>query len=92
LARIEHQAAANLMVQSLSDGRQVVQPLAQGRHVDPQDVQAVKQVQAEQALLDMRHQVAVRGGDHPHIDGRGLNGANAQHLALLQHPQQSGLQ
>ena len=36
--------------------------------------------------------VAVGGGDHAHVDAARRRAADAQHLALLQHAQQLGLE
>ena len=62
--------------------------LAQRRHVDGDQVDAVEQVLAELAALDQLGQVAVGGRDDAHVHRAGL--ARAEHLvgAVLQHAQQ----
>ena len=56
------------------------------------DVQPVEQVLAERALRDHVAQVAVGGGDDPHVDATaGAIGADLLQLARLQEPQQQPL-
>jgi hypothetical protein len=71
---------------------QVSRAVAQRRHLDAEDVQAVVEILAERPIAHQRSQVAVRGGDHAHIDRHGLDRADRQHLFLLQHTQQARLQ
>ena len=66
--------------------------LAQRRHHAGDHVQAVEEVLAEAARRDLRLQVAVGGGDDPHVDLDGLLAADALELLLLQHAQQLELQ
>ena len=56
------------------------------------DVQPVVEILAEQALLALRVEVAVRGRDHAHVDRDRLRRADRPHLAFLQHAQQLHLQ
>ena len=72
-------------------GRDVLRPLPQGRHRDGDHVEAEVQVLAEVALLDLDLQLLVRGGDDAHVHVDRLLGADALHLALLQHAQHLGL-
>ena len=66
--------------------------LAQRRHVDREDLQAVEQVLAHLAVLHRLVRVAVGGGDHPHVDVDRLVAADAHHGAGLQHAQELDLQ
>ena len=50
------------------------------------------EVRAEGAAVDLLAQVAVGGGDDAHVDLRGCVGADAAHLARLEHAQQLRLQ
>ena len=72
--------------------RDVLAALAQRRQLDVDDREAEVEVLAEVARLDLLHQVAVGGGDHPHVDLDDVVAADAPHLAVLQHAQELGLQ
>ena len=65
----------------------VVAPLAQGRHVDVDDVEPVVEVLAEGSLADLLLEVAVGRGDDAHVDLDRLLAADALELALLEHAQ-----
>ena len=52
------------------------------------DVQPVIEVLAELAIGDRLFQVAVGGGDHPHVDRDLARTAHALKRPLLEHPQQ----
>ncbi len=68
--------------------RDVVDPLAERRNADREDVQAVEQVLAEAARRGQRFQVLVGRGDEPHVGvDRGV-AAHAFELSFLQQPQQ----
>jgi hypothetical protein len=71
--------------------RDVLAPLAQGRQLDGDDVEPVVEVLAESPLLHLRPQVGVGGRHQPHVDRTGLDAADPADLALLDHPQQLGL-
>jgi hypothetical protein len=71
--------------------RHVVQVLAQRRRADRDHVQAVVEVLAEAAGGDLLLEVAVGGGDHPHVDPHRALRADRLDLAVLQHPQHLGL-
>ena len=55
-------------------------------------VQAVIKILAEFAVLDHLANVPVRGADHVQRDGKRLIAAERNDFALLEHPQQAGLQ
>ena len=65
---------------------------AQGRHLDVDHVDAEVEVLAEAAVLHERAQVAVRGGDHAHVEGQLLVTAHRTQRALLEGAQQLGLE
>src|SRR4029453_294454 len=62
------------------------------RHRDLDDVQAVVEVLAQAAGLDGLAQVGVRGGDHAHVDGNAAGPPDALDLALLEDPEDLGLE
>ncbi|MNZ11188.1 hypothetical protein D3C78_280510 [compost metagenome] len=71
--------------------RDVFHPLAQRRHLDGEDVEAVVEILAEAAGLDHLFEVLVGGGDDAHVDVLGLVAADPLEGALLQHAQQLDL-
>ena len=83
--------AANLATKCSTSARQVVEPIAQRRQVDREDVEPVVEVLAELALRDQRLEVAVGGRDDADVDLDRLGAADALELALLQHAQQLDL-
>ena len=66
----------------------VLPPLAQGRQREVEDVEAVVEVLAEAAVLDVAAQVAVRGGHDAQIDGSRPAVADPLELPLLEHAQE----
>ena len=54
-------------------------------------VQAIEEIAAERARLDRRLQVAVRGGDHAHVDANRCAPADTLELTLLQDAEQRDL-
>jgi hypothetical protein len=70
----------------------VLGPFAQGRHGDLEHGEAVEQVFAEAAVLHLRAQVAVGGGDEAHVDVAHLIAADRADLPELHGPQQRRLQ
>ena len=66
--------------------------LAEGRHHEVNDVDAIKQIFAEQTLRDQLPQIPVRGGDDPHVrsDRHALR-AHFLNLAGFQKAQQQAL-
>src|SRR5439155_8357190 len=62
------------------------------REMKGDDVQAIVQIVAEAALLDEGLEVPVRGGKDPHVDPDRLLTADALEGALLQRPQELGLE
>src|SRR5215203_135890 len=69
----------------------VAAPLAQRRQLDLHHPQAEQQVLPEPALGGQRLEVAVSGGQHPHVHPHGLAAAKGLDDPLLEDPQQLGL-
>ena len=70
----------------------VVAARAQRHQRERKYVQAVIEIFAEAPGGDFLAQAAVGGRDHAHIEAIGVRAAQALDLALLQNPQQLGLQ
>ena len=70
----------------------VVASLAQRRHGEREDVQAVVEIRSERVLLDHGEQIAVRRRHHTGIRAQRARGAEALERVVLQHPQELGLQ
>src|SRR5207249_5425783 len=68
----------------LDEERDVLAPLAERRHVDGHDVQAVVEVLTELARPHRALEVDVGRRDHAHVDRDGPQPAEALDLALLQ--------
>src|SRR5258708_33827778 len=66
--------------------------LAQRRQLDGKNVEPVKQIFAKPPVSDVLLQIAVGGGDDPHIDVQGVNAAEPFKLAILKDPQQLRLE
>ena len=67
-------------------------PVAQGRHMDGNDIQAVVQVFAELSPAHRLQRVAVGGADDPDVHLARPRGPDRLHHGCLQKPQQFGLQ
>ena len=78
--------------QVLGDGQYVTRPLRQRQPAQREDVQTIEEILAKQSGRHRLAQLAVAGGDDPHIQRNRLAAAQPLHLPLLQHPQQLGLQ
>ncbi len=63
--------------------RDIRRTLAQRRHRDREDVQPVEQVFAKAAGFDVGDQIAIGGGDKPHVDLHGLPRADRLDFAFL---------
>ena len=74
---VQVQAAGGLPDEVLCKGGQVFAALAQGRDLDREDAEAVVEVGAEVAALDLLLEIAVRGGDHAHVGVAHLRVADA---------------
>src|SRR5450830_1402185 len=82
---------AGLLRQQEIQQLRFIAALAQRRQGDFQPIEPVVQILAEAAVADPFHQITVRGADNTNIDRLGLD-ADGNHLAVLQYPQQAGLQ
>ena len=88
LAHLPAQLPAAPPQVELDQQRQVLAALAQGGQVDGEDPQPVVQVQPELAFVRPGLQVAVGGGDQPHVGADRLGAADALERLLLQDPQE----
>ena len=75
----------------LGEQRDVPAALAQRRHVQRDHREPVEEVLAEAPGGDQVLEVAVGGGDHPHVDAHRLAAADPLEALALEHPQQLGL-
>ena len=71
--------------------RDVVDALAQRRHVDREDVQAIEQVLAKAAVGNPQLQVAMGRGDDAGVEMNRLRAAEPLELPLFEHAQQLDL-
>ena len=76
----------------LDQQRQVVEPLGKRGQLDAHCVEAVHQVAAEAAGLNLDRQIAVGRGDQAEVDAQDLLAPEAPQLAGLEHAQELGLQ
>src|SRR5690606_6035470 len=83
--------AGNACQQRFGQQQQIPFALSKRRQVQYAHSNAVEQVFAEAPLGDFLHQVAVGGGNQPHIDLELLVGADWGEGAFLQYTQQSHL-
>ena len=91
LDRLVH-GGAELLHRRPDQQRDVLAALAQRRHADREDGEAVEEVPAEAPRLDLGPEVAVGGGDDPDVGVQRPRAADALELALLEDAQQLGLQ
>ena len=71
--------------------RDVLDPFAQRRHDDGEDVEPVEQILAERLVLDGFFEIAVGGGDDPHVDLDRLRAAEALDDTFLKDAEQLDL-
>ena len=76
----------------LNQRADVFSTFAQGRQVNPVDVEAIEQVAAEVAAIDRRLDVEVGGREKADVHVPRLVFADAAHLAGFERAQQLGLQ
>ena len=84
-------ALGALLAEVVGQQREVLEPLPQRRQLHRHDRQPVVEVLAEAPLLHPLLQLAVGGGDDAHVHRPLLVGADRDHGAVLEHPQQLGL-
>src|SRR5215471_3155942 len=75
----------------LNQEREIARAIAQRRHGDLDDVDAVKQILAEQALANAGAEIAMGRRYDPHVDLDGRRAPDGLERSLLQHAQQLGL-
>ena len=86
------QLARALLQEMAGEQRDVLAPLAQRRQADADDVEAMEEVFAEQAVLDPRFEILVGRGNHPDIGLDRRMPADAIEMPVRQHAQQARLQ
>jgi hypothetical protein len=59
--------------------------------VDRKDIKSIEEILTERPGIDRRSQIAVRCGQHSHVNGKRLAAADAFKLSLLQHAKQGDL-
>ena len=84
-------AGRELLDEGPDQERDVLRALAQRRHDDREDVEAVVEVLAEAPAADVLGEVAVGGRDHAHVDLDRPRAAQPLELPGLEHAQQLGL-
>src|SRR5437867_13438691 len=67
--------------------RNVFAAFRERRHFEWKDIQAVKQILPESSFLDLLAQIAVRGGNDPHIHLDDSLSTKPLDLSLLNHAQ-----
>ena len=72
----------------LREQRDVVLPLPEGRKLNRDDVQTIEKVFAERALADCVLWVAVRRGQHAHVNRNFVRAAEASNLSVFEYAQQ----
>src|SRR6202035_1924880 len=70
----------------------VLPALPERRDLDRKDSEAIVEVGAKPAGLDLAREIAVRGGDDPRVDPHRLRPSDALELALLEHAEELGLE
>ena len=67
-----------------NEQRYVVEPLAEGRDIKSDDVDAVEEIFPEEARSDARREVAMGGGDEAYIHAAAPIAADGAHLSILE--------
>src|ERR1700722_20356311 len=83
--------AAELQQKFAYQQRDIFLPVPQGRYVERNDVQAVKEILAEVSLGNLFFQVFIGRGNDPDIDLDGLRGADRGETLFVQRAQNLGL-
>ena len=82
---------ANLVDEMALEQGQIFLAILQRRHMDLHHGEPVVQILAETFFGDFRAQVAIGGGDHPHVHFARRERSHPQHFLVLQHAQKLGL-
>ena len=90
--RFNAKIARTFLQKKLRQQRDILAPLAQGRQAQTDDIQPVKQILAEQSLLDPRFEILVGRRDDTYIGLDRLMSADSVKIAVGEHPQQPRLQ
>src|SRR4029077_17106436 len=75
----------------LDEQGNIIEAIAQWRHMDGKDVESEKQVAPECAGLNCGMQIAVRRGKYSYVDRKGLVAPDSLEHSLLEHSQQCDL-
>ena len=87
-----HSAGGMFFQEIVRQEGNVFRAFAQRRKRNGKAVQAVVKIAAEGTAADLLLQIAVAGGNNPHIHFNGLFAADPFEAAFLEHAQQSGLE
>ena len=68
----------------LGQGQHILAAGAQRGQMNLHDVEPVVEIFAQVALAQVGRQIAIGGGDHPHVHPFDLVGAKRPHLTVLQ--------
>src|SRR5262249_33814704 len=71
--------------------RDVLRSVAQRRHPDGEDVEAIEEIWPERARRAAGRELAIRRGDDSHVDPHRLGSPDAFELRLLEDAEESGL-
>src|SRR4029079_16845351 len=66
----------------------VTAPLAQGREIDVEDIEPIVEIVPELAELDRLAELAVSGGEHPHVHPYRLGAAHPEERPAFEHAEQ----
>ncbi|ABA47527.1 hypothetical protein BURPS1710b_2767 [Burkholderia pseudomallei 1710b] len=90
--RLDAEVARALLQEVTREQRDVLAALAQRRQPQPDHVEPVIQILAEQPLPHARLEILMRRRDHPHVRAQRTVAAHAIELPVRQHAQQARLQ
>ncbi|MNF96809.1 hypothetical protein D3C84_796110 [compost metagenome] len=89
---VQFMLTAQFFQNRFTQGRQVVETVAQRWNLDRQDIEAVVQIGTKLTAFDRGFEVGGGCGNHAHIALDHLVGAHRFELLFLQHPKQFALQ
>ena len=85
------EALGDLVEEAITERREIFATFAQRGKLELDDLEAIVEILAEAALLDLLLEIAVGRGDDPHIDLDAARAPDPLELPLLQDPQHLGL-